>query len=168
MEELGCLPLNSRHDFRMAVARCDHGYACGEVEKDIAINVFNQSSTAATCNQGIAARVRGRDVAVVEVDHPLGIGSGKRSNQARQLRFRRVSLQGDSFAIGGLYTRFESAAPGRKAAIHTVANCLRLGGLGGLSALNERFRARYLRFQRTIPSLLSSRMTPRFARSWRI
>ncbi len=83
MDEFGGLLLNCGDDFRMAVAGGGDGDAGGEIEKLVAVNVFNAETAAALRDQGIRAGITGRNQPVVGGNRGTGLGSGHRTNQLR-------------------------------------------------------------------------------------
>ena len=90
MNQFGGLLLNGRNDLGMAMAGGDHGDARREVEKLVAVNVFNANAAAALGHQRIRARIAGRDQPRIGSTAACALGPGKGQTQFRSVL--RVNL----------------------------------------------------------------------------
>ena len=61
----------------------DDGDAGGEIEKRVAVNVFDQRTAARLGHQRVIARVGRRDHGVVALDNLLRFRAGQRGNEVR-------------------------------------------------------------------------------------
>ena len=59
-----------------------HRDSRSEIEKQVAVDIFNPSSSTALDSQGIAAGIARRDQALIRLDHLLCKRTGQRSNQS--------------------------------------------------------------------------------------
>ena len=98
VDQLGGLPLDGRHDFGMAVAGGDHGDACGEIEKDVAVHVFDQRAAAAACDQADScACTRARCSWLSRSITRLALGPGSGVIKRGSLDCRRACAPGRLF-----------------------------------------------------------------------
>ncbi len=77
VDQLGGLLLNGGHHLRMAVSGGGHGDAGGEVQKLVAIDVFDDHAASAFHDQRIGAGVRRRNILLIPIKNLLRIGAGQ-------------------------------------------------------------------------------------------
>jgi hypothetical protein len=85
VDEFGSLFLNGRDNFGMAMTGGNHGNAGGEVEKLVAVHVFNAAAFGALGHQRIGAGVAGRDEAGIGRNGSLRLGAGQGTDQFRSV-----------------------------------------------------------------------------------
>ena len=77
MDQFGGLLLDGGDHIGMAVAGGGHGDAGGEIEKLVAVDVFDHDAAAALGDQRIRAGVGRRNDTLVVFENALGVGAGK-------------------------------------------------------------------------------------------
>src|SRR5580700_10019755 len=176
VNQLAGLLLDGGYDFGMAMAGSDYGDACGEIEEDVAVNIFDCGAAADFRDERVVARVGRRDYVMVALDEFLGFGAGQFGDEVRQLRI--------NFAVRHMHYILQKRI--LKSARRPVPAGGKLktkvGGAYLINAVEIRALVRglamqreiefcgdaHLYFQRTVPSRVSSTMIPEFRSSWRI
>ena len=87
VDEFSRLLLNRFHNLGMAMPGGAHRYACGKIQKGVAVDVFDHRSATALGYQRIVAGERRRHKLRIEFDDLLGFGSRQGHQQPGQFRF---------------------------------------------------------------------------------
>src|SRR3972149_8433657 len=71
----------------MTVTRGHDGNPRSEIEKDVTVHILHHRAASALSHQRIAARVRGRNILLIELKDTTGVWPRQRSHKMRQFRF---------------------------------------------------------------------------------
>ena len=77
------LLLDHAHDIGVAMPGRDHGNSRGKIQKQVAINVFDDCALPALGHQRVVASIGRRNILLVERQDFLGFGPGKRRRNVR-------------------------------------------------------------------------------------
>ena len=74
-------------DFRVSVSERADRDARVEIQKDVAVHIFDHRAVAALHHERVASRVAGRDELLIAFEHLFGLRAGQSRFYFRQIRF---------------------------------------------------------------------------------
>src|SRR5208283_3539885 len=189
VDELRRLLLNGLHHMGVAMAGGADRDARGKIQESVAVGIFNNRAVAAMSNQLIFAKQRWRNIFLVVLDHFLCLGAGQRHIDSGEFCFRGRNHDASKFCAQWLELLPRCGREGRLARARILRNLLKMKDLiyaeqagtqirwtklprharaHGDSIMFQEMEILHLRFQRTLPSLASSKSIPRSASSLRM